>query len=381
MNFKRFFQPSKPHDDSAALISSLRDSLAAADCDSATRLQELELLNAELVLAVHEIKTLSNEIVGKLQGQVDLLANELAAVEKTSYDAIFILDYRGDIVSANQVVEKVFGYTSKEIHKKNISRLIPYLIKSSNREVRLFAKIIEKISTVLSTRLEADVLEDEDEYYNTISSVNRLEGIRKDKSKVLIDVAINVISANVSSPKEINYVCIVRDVTELATIRTDLDTAISFQKSLIESVPAAVFWKDKKFRIVGCNAATERLYGISRDKIIGKTVADVFDPFVRGLSLTQIAQIKSYVARDVEVANHLAEEAMAGKRIRRHFYKSRVFNVLEDGIKDVIIYRNVLYNSNNVFEGLIYYVIDVTDMSHDSSWFNLTDLTIEATSK
>ena len=367
--FKRLFKSLAQQPD---VISDLRTVLTATDLEAQNRVKALEELNSELTAAVEEIKTLSGTIVNKLQGQVNTLSNELAAVGKASYDVIFILDYRGNIISSNEIIQKVFGYTQDEVHKKNISKLIPFHLKAAPNHPKTFSKIIEKISGILLKKIHNDVLEDEDSYYNKISSINRLDGIHKDGHDVLVDVTINVISTTVTSIKEINYVCIIRDATEITRAKADLKS-IKFQMELLENIPTPIFWKDKDFKIAWCNIATEKLYGIERSEIIGSTIIQLFDKFIPLLTEEKQAWVKAYVERDTEIAAHLASEAAAGKRIRRHFYKSKVFNVATDGLKDAIIYRNAMYDNDNNFEGIIYYVIDMSGMLPDTSWLNLVD--------
>ena len=49
-----------------------------------------------------------------------------------------------------------------------------------------------------------------------------------------------------------------------------------FLQSLLDAIPNPVFYKDKQGRYLGCNKSYEQLSGISRIKLIGCTVDDVF---------------------------------------------------------------------------------------------------------
>jgi PAS domain S-box-containing protein len=64
---------------------------------------------------------------------------------------------------------------------------------------------------------------------------------------------------------------LVEDRTE--TIKEQLH----FQQNLLDSMPLPVIFKDAKLKYLGCNAAFEKYLGMTRNKIIGKTVHDVLD--------------------------------------------------------------------------------------------------------
>jgi two-component system sensor histidine kinase/response regulator len=54
-----------------------------------------------------------------------------------------------------------------------------------------------------------------------------------------------------------------------------LANRLIFQQTLIDTIPHPIFFKDAEARFVGCNRAYERVFGITRDYMIGKTVLDL----------------------------------------------------------------------------------------------------------
>ena len=54
-----------------------------------------------------------------------------------------------------------------------------------------------------------------------------------------------------------------------------LANQLLFQQTLIDTIPHPIFFKDAQGRFVGCNRAYERVFGITRDYMIGKTVLDL----------------------------------------------------------------------------------------------------------
>ena len=49
-----------------------------------------------------------------------------------------------------------------------------------------------------------------------------------------------------------------------------LANGLIFQQTLIDTIPHPIFFKDAEGRFVGCNRAYERVFGITRDYMIGK---------------------------------------------------------------------------------------------------------------
>jgi diguanylate cyclase (GGDEF)-like protein/PAS domain S-box-containing protein len=58
--------------------------------------------------------------------------------------------------------------------------------------------------------------------------------------------------------------------------RLDAVRALGFSRTLLEAVPAAVFYKDRQGRFIGCNALFTEILGFTEDQIRGKTVYDLW---------------------------------------------------------------------------------------------------------
>ncbi|MBU0485891.1 MAG: PAS domain-containing protein [Proteobacteria bacterium] len=59
-----------------------------------------------------------------------------------------------------------------------------------------------------------------------------------------------------------------------------IENQVAFQQQLIDSIPAAIFFKDLNGCFLGCNENFARLTGLSKEEIIGKTEFDVAPPEV-----------------------------------------------------------------------------------------------------
>lgn len=74
----------------------------------------------------------------------------------------------------------------------------------------------------------------------------------------------------------VGYIGAITDVTELKKIETKLAESEARFRSIIEHLPLAVVVKSRDRRFIAANPMWERMYGLSEEKIVGKTTADVF---------------------------------------------------------------------------------------------------------
>jgi diguanylate cyclase (GGDEF)-like protein/PAS domain S-box-containing protein len=113
--------------------------------------------------------------------------------------------------------------------------------------------------------------------------------VRPDGSVVW--VYMTVASLNLSEHKENNHLCMVQDITEMIRAKEYLeqskkrykDLYLEYQgkqmllKSLLNSIPDLIFYKDVHGNYMGCNKAFEKFAGLSEARIIGRTDFDLFD--------------------------------------------------------------------------------------------------------
>ena len=65
---------------------------------------------------------------------------------------------------------------------------------------------------------------------------------------------------------------------EVARQTETLNEQVRFLQTLIDAIPASVYYKDAHGRYMGCNRAFEELIGQPRQAIVGKTAADLYAP-------------------------------------------------------------------------------------------------------
>jgi two-component system sensor histidine kinase VicK len=170
------------------------------------------------------------------------LQSQLAAIIKSSDDAIISKDLNGVITSWNQGAQQMYGYTAEEVIGKSISVLIPpdwtndvphilARIRQGERVIHYETKRITKDGKVLDVSL-------------TVSPIHDEEG--------------NVIGASK----------IARDITGQNTLQR-LQAQLA---AIVESSDDAIISKDLNGVITSWNRGAKQLYGYTAEEIIGQPV-------------------------------------------------------------------------------------------------------------
>jgi PAS domain S-box-containing protein len=175
--------------------------------------------------------------VRNLRGKRD--TEELfAAIVASSDDAIFSRTPGGIIASWNAGAERMFGYGAEEVVGQPVKLLIPEHRRSEGRR-------FDEVSAGESV-----------DHYET-------EGLRKDGSQVWVSLTVSPVHDRAGSV--IGASTIARDIT----VRRQSD---SLFRDLLESAPDAMVVTGPDGAILRVNVQTERLFGISRDALVGQQV-------------------------------------------------------------------------------------------------------------
>ncbi len=133
---------------------------------------------------------------------------------------------------------------------------------------------------------------------------------------------------------------VVRDISQRKQAQAALERQANLLQRLIDTIPSPIFYKDMQGVFLGCNAAFEHCSGMARDKVIGKTVFELFPEDIAVM----------YDKMDRELLDN------PGVQI----YESLV-PCVESCAREVIFNKATYTDSDGTLAGLVGIVIDISE--------------------
>ena len=174
------------------------------------------------------------------QKRAEAAAMRLAAVVRSSHDAVVAKDLNGIITDWNQSAQRIFGYKPKEIISKSILTLIPPERHSEEGE------ILRRIRRG--------------------ESIDHYETIRRRKDGRLIEVSLTISPIKDLEGKVVGVSKIARDITQ----RKVAERQLAEQARLLDLTNDAIFICDMSHRITFWNRGAKELYGYSAEEALGR---------------------------------------------------------------------------------------------------------------
>jgi len=187
----------------------------------------------------------------KAEEEIQAQKQYFEALFNSSPSGLVSLDMKEKIVQVNPQFEKIFGFKSEDIVGRNIDDII------------------------VSKKLHKDAVDLTKLVYRNGVAIKEAKRMRKDGT--LIDVSIGAAPIFVGG-KQTGALGIYTDISDRKKAEAEIQTQRQYFEALFNSSPGGIVSLDMDEKIVNCNPQFEKLFGYSREEIIGKMIDDIIVP-------------------------------------------------------------------------------------------------------
>ena len=146
-------------------------------------------------------------------------------------------------------------------------------------------------------------------------------------------------------------------VTELKQQKKHLGRKKLFGKTLMDTIPIPVFYKDRDGKYLGLNTAFETFIGATKERLIGKSVFDIHPP--------ELAE--KYNSKDNELFNSGGVQT----------YETQ-WQIKDGSLRDIIFNKGVFIDNKGNAGGLIGTIFDITESKQTQEALKKTQKFLEA---
>ena len=203
----------------------------------------------------------------------------LPAVLESSFDAFVELDECGRVVGWNSQAERMFGWQRSEVLLKSIHVLVPERLRAAQEQ--MLSEIRETgQSSMLGQAVESRALH---------------------RSGAEFPVLFN--SFSVRGPDGFHLVMLVRDLTDHKRMAEQLRLSEERNSAILDHLEDGYSEVDLRGRYTFVNDAYCRMFGRTREEVVGRTYKDFFD-HERGASLRDAYQQVFQTGKPVKAFEH-----------------------------------------------------------------------------
>ena len=223
---------------------------------------------------------------------------------------LFIRKSDGGIIEANRKASEAYGYSREELLGMTVFTLRAYDSPSLVRE-------------------QMDRADEEGILFETVHR-------KKDGGEIPVEV--NSFSLRMDNEPILFSVC--RDITERKRAEYELSRLAEERKTLIDNVPAMIWYKDTRNTLIRVNRAGARIFGVTAEEIEGKNASELFPD-----------EAEKYYRDDLEVIG--SGQPKLGIVEQMGIPGGDKIWVRTDKIP--------LKDENGIVNGLLVFVLDITD--------------------
>jgi two-component system NtrC family sensor kinase len=214
----------------------------------------------------------------------DRLDSLLAAIFRSSLNAIILIDETGAVVEFNHTAETIFGYSRHEVLGRPIGDLIvpPHLRRAHAEGMQRY--LATGTPHVLNRRVE-------------------IEAQRADGTVFPVELSIT----EVWTDQGRHFAASLRDLSGQRRIEAERDDSKARLEAFMEHAPIGMYLKDSSGRYIMANPEFTRVFGLPLDQIIGRTPEELLSP-------DEAAMVRANDRRVLESGRpHAEEEYLDGR--------------------------------------------------------------------
>ncbi|GEM_PF-3733416 len=279
-----------------------------------------------MILVLSVITFLIHSIVRKLNTQLIKKQGEKSRLESALFDS----DKRFRAVFENSV-NSIILVDAETLKNVDFNTRTCELLGYTRDE-------FEKLTIMDYELLPAEELKKRYEKLMNEGPIDSFETKFRKKSGQSIDVTLTTRLLNVETRKY--FLLIWEEFGERRRLQAKALEQLDFLNTLIETIPAPVFYKDREGKYLGCNRAFEEFLGVSKGELIGKTVYDI--------APLDIAE--KYSSKD--------EELFKKEGFQTYEWQVRTKKL---GLRDVVFNKAPFRDYKGNEAGLIGVILDITD--------------------
>jgi PAS domain S-box-containing protein len=194
-------------------------------------------------------RVLQQQVAERKRTEEALVRSEeqLRSVVQTAGDAIITYDAQGTVRQWNSAAETTFGYTASEMIGQSLTRILPERFRQEFEKKPGPPGVTGQLILGQHPFLAA--------------------GIRRDGSEFPAEITVS----SWKSRQGVFSTAIIRNITERQKVEEELRSSRAMLQTILDSIPSAVFWKDRRLLYLGANRTFLKAVGLkSTQEIVGK---------------------------------------------------------------------------------------------------------------